>query len=339
MASMIARPPIASARTLTAVLLATASLAACATPMSTKNGPTLSSKSPPSDWAWKDKDGNPLRGTMKPYKVKGVWYYPTEQPKYDQTGIGSWYGEQFHNRYTANGELFDMDMPSAAHKTLPLPSIVEVKNLDNGRSMRVRVNDRGPFIDNRIIDLSKAAADELGFKNAGVARVRVRYVGPAGKPTPFDQPKRYAKASEPRPMMVATAPPPPAYEPAPYVPPARMPVQSASLPPIGAAPAYATPSYSTPSYAAPIYTPPVAVARASNAYRVQAGAFSSRANAERAVQLLSEAGLAVIEPTDRGGVTLYRVVMGPAPDESAALELRDAAAAFGFPDATVLRPF
>ncbi|MDG2522205.1 septal ring lytic transglycosylase RlpA family protein [Caulobacter segnis] len=328
---MIARPPFASARTLTAVLLATAGLAACATPMPTKNGSSLSSKSAPPARAWKDKDGNPLRGTMKPYQVKGTWYYPQEQPRYDETGIGSWYGEQFHNRYTANGEIFDMDLPSAAHKTLPLPSIVEVKNLDNGRTMRVRVNDRGPFVDKRIIDLSKAAADELGFKSAGVARVRVRYIGPAGKPTPFDQPKRYAKKADPRPVMVAAAPPPPpayappAYEPAPYVPPARAPVQSGTLPPIG----------STASY-----SPPVAVAQTtSSAYRVQAGAFSSRANAERAVQLLSDAGLAVIEPTDRGGVTLYRVVMGPAADESAALELRDAAAAFGFPDATVLRPF
>lgn len=329
MAGMIGRHSFASARTLTAVLLATAGLAACATPMATRNGEALSSRSAPPARAWKDKDGNPLRGTMKPYQVKGTWYYPAEQPKYDETGIGSWYGEQFHNRYTANGEIFDMDLPSAAHKTLPLPSIVEVKNLDNGRTMRVRVNDRGPFVSGRIIDLSKAAADELGFKGAGVARVRVRYLGPAGKPTPFDQPKHYARKAEPRPVMVAAAPPPPAYEPPPYLPPARAPVQSSTLPPIGA----------TSSYSSPSYSPPAAVAQASNAYRVQAGAFASRANAERAVERLSEAGLAVIEPTDRGGITLYRVVMGPAPDEGAALALREAAAAFGFPDATVLRPF
>nr|WP_269717037.1 septal ring lytic transglycosylase RlpA family protein [Caulobacter sp. NIBR2454] len=325
---MIARLPFGSARALAAVLLATAGLAACATPMPTKNGPSLASKSPPPARAWQDKDGKPLRGTMKPYQVRGVWYRPMEQPNYDETGIGSWYGEQFHNRHTANGEVFDMDLPSAAHKTLPLPSIVEVKNLDNGRTMRVRVNDRGPFVGDRIIDLSKAAADELGFKNAGVARVRVRYIGPAGKPTPFDQPKRYAKT--PKPVMVAAAPPPPPPAPAIYTPPSREPVYSTSLPPIG----------STASYMpGPTYSPPLSVAPGSRVYRVQAGAFSSRANAERAVQLLSEAGLAIIEPTDRGGVTLYRVVMGPAPDETAALELRDAAASFGFPDATVLKPF
>lgn len=334
MPDMIGRPSLASARTLTAVLLATAGLAACATPMTTRNGEALSSRSAPPAAAWKDKNGNPLRGTMKPYQVKGTWYYPAEQPNYDETGIGSWYGEQFHNRYTANGEVFDMDLPSAAHKTLPLPSIVEVKNLDNGRTMRVRVNDRGPFVSGRIIDLSKAAADQLGFKGAGVARVRVRYLGPAGKPTPFDQPKRYAKKVEPRPVMVAAAPPPPAYEPPPYVSSARAPVQSSELSPIGANLGYPAQTYSPPSY-----SPPAVTAQASNAYRVQAGAFSSRANAERAVERLSEAGLAVIEPTDRGGITLYRVVMGPAPDESAALELREAAAAFGFPDATVLRPF
>jgi rare lipoprotein A len=119
----------------------------------------------------------------KPYQVKGVWYYPKDQPNYDEIGIASWYGEQFHNHYTADGEIFDMGMPSAAHKTLPLPSLVEVTNLANGRTVIVRVNDRGPFVDGRVIDLSRAAAQELGFVAQGVTKVRVRYVGQA-KPPP-----------------------------------------------------------------------------------------------------------------------------------------------------------
>jgi rare lipoprotein A len=118
----------------------------------------------------------------KPYQVKGVWYYPKDQPNYDEIGIASWYGEQFHNHYTADGEIFDMGLPSAAHKTLPLPSLVEVTNLANGRTVIVRVNDRGPFVDGRVIDLSRAAAEELGFVAQGVTKVRVRYVGQAKAP-------------------------------------------------------------------------------------------------------------------------------------------------------------
>ena len=86
----------------------------------------------------------------KPYQVKGVWYYPKDQPNYDEIGIASWYGEQFRNRYTADGEVFDMAMASAAHKTLPLPSLVEVTNLANGKTLVVRVNDRGPFVEGRV---------------------------------------------------------------------------------------------------------------------------------------------------------------------------------------------
>ena len=99
-------------------------------------------------------------------------------PDYDEKGLASWYGEQFHNRNTANGEVFDMDRITAAHKTLPLPSIVEVTDLDTGKKLKVRVNDRGPFVSGRIIDLSKGAAKKLGIYQRGVARVRVRYIGP-----------------------------------------------------------------------------------------------------------------------------------------------------------------
>jgi len=119
------------------------------------------------------------RGTMKPYVVRGVRYVPREDPHYKEVGMASWYGPQHQGRRTADGEVFDMNEPSAAHRTLPLPSMVEVKNLDNGRTIKVRVNDRGPFNQDRIIDLSRAAAEELGFVGKGLARVRVRYLGPA----------------------------------------------------------------------------------------------------------------------------------------------------------------
>lgn len=112
-----------------------------------------------------------------PYKINGRWYYPQFVTEYEATGVASWYGEAYHGRLTANGELYDMDALTAAHPTLPLPSVVVVTNLHNGRSLTLRVNDRGPFVKNRLIDLSRAAARELGFERQGLARVHVRYLG------------------------------------------------------------------------------------------------------------------------------------------------------------------
>src|SRR5690606_29824158 len=96
-------------------------------------------------------------------------------PHYDRIGIASWYGSDFHGRLTANGEIYDQNRLTAAHPTLPLPSTVRVTNLSNGRSVVVRVNDRGPFLHDRIIDLSRTAAQQLGFANRGLAKVRVTY--------------------------------------------------------------------------------------------------------------------------------------------------------------------
>jgi len=115
----------------------------------------------------------------KPYQVAGVWYYPSDDQGYDEVGFASWYGDQFHGAPTANGEIFDMGNVGAAHKTLPLPSYVEVTALDTGRTILVRVNDRGPFVTSRIIDLSRRAAQLLGTEKLGVARVRVRRVYPS----------------------------------------------------------------------------------------------------------------------------------------------------------------
>lgn len=114
-----------------------------------------------------------------PYKVAGRWYTPRLATNYDQVGMASWYGPNFHGRLTANGEVFDQYGLSAAHPTLPLPSYVRVSNLENNRSIIVRVNDRGPYAQDRLIDVSREVADKLGFANAGTAEVRVQYVGPA----------------------------------------------------------------------------------------------------------------------------------------------------------------
>ncbi|MDY0874260.1 septal ring lytic transglycosylase RlpA family protein [Dongia rigui] len=110
----------------------------------------------------------------KPYQVGGVWYYPQPDYNYDETGIASWYGPGFHSKATANGETYDENDLTAAHKTLPMPSLVRVTNLENGRSIVVRVNDRGPFVNNRIIDMSRRGAQLLGFEQNGTAKVRVQ---------------------------------------------------------------------------------------------------------------------------------------------------------------------
>jgi len=115
----------------------------------------------------------------KPYVVAGRVYVPEEDVNYREEGLASWYGDDFHGRQTANGEVFDMDGLTAAHPTLPMPCYARVTNLSNGKSLIVRVNDRGPYANNRLIDVSHKAAELLDFKSSGVARVRVEYVGRA----------------------------------------------------------------------------------------------------------------------------------------------------------------
>jgi rare lipoprotein A len=115
----------------------------------------------------------------KPYQIAGKWYYPKADPDDRQVGTASWYGPGFHGRLTANGEIYDMNALTAAHPTMPLPSYARVTNLDNDRSVIVRVNDRGPFAHNRLIDLSKRTAQLLGFIHSGTAKVRVEYIDKA----------------------------------------------------------------------------------------------------------------------------------------------------------------
>ncbi|WP_428149139.1 septal ring lytic transglycosylase RlpA family protein [Brevundimonas sp.] len=192
------------------VVAVTALLAACASAGAT-NGPTRLAEGPrPSRSAPNAApvvtDPAPIvSGTMRPYQIRGVWYRPEEQPNYDVVGLASWYGDQFNGRPTATGERFDMHALTAAHKTLPLPGLVEVTNLANGRRVVLRVNDRGPFVDNRILDLSRGAAEALDMLNRGVGEVRVRYLGRAprlGGGTVL----QVAEAAPPPPSPVAAPP-------------------------------------------------------------------------------------------------------------------------------------
>ena len=238
----------------------------------------------------------------EPYQIDNVWYYPREQPDYDETGIASWYGPTFYGKKTANGEIYDGNQLTAAHKTLPMPVNVRVTNLDNGKSIIVRVNDRGPYARGRIIDLSRHAAELLDVVQTGTARVRVTYLARAdlnGKPPPSVTPPAIANAL-------------------PSVPSGR--VDSAPLATVqGAGVATAAAAKPLP---VPVPTAPVQLASTepsgqvdrvpvptTNRLYVQVGAFSNRANAERLMNSLGN-GLR-ISTLQRAGQTLYRVRTGP----------------------------
>jgi rare lipoprotein A len=237
-----------------------------------------------------------------PYQIDNVWYYPQEQPTYDETGIASWYGPSFYGRPTANGEIYDGDKLTAAHKTLPMPVNVRVTNLDNGRSIIVRVNDRGPFARGRIIDLSRRAAELLDMTRAGTAKVRVQYLSRAdlGGGVPIeDTPPAIANALTAAPagqVASATLDALPGVAVAP-------PVQTAPLP----APVVTAPL-------APVSTEPsdqvdhVPVPKSNRLY-VQVGAFSNAENARRLVANLG--GGLQISTVQKNGQTLYRVRTGP----------------------------
>jgi rare lipoprotein A len=143
-----------------------------------------------------------------PYLAGGKWYRPVNDPSYDQVGMASWYGDFFHGRKTANGEVYDMNALTAAHPTLPMPTYATVTNLSNNRTVVVRINDRGPYHSDRIIDLSHKAAELLGVYGHGTAQVRVRYFAPA----PLDGDDRLERsilAQQPWATRVVDRPPPP----------------------------------------------------------------------------------------------------------------------------------
>lgn len=111
-----------------------------------------------------------------PYQISGTTYYPQKYDNYEEVGVASWYGDDFHGKKTANGEIYKMGDMTAAHRTLPLPSIVRITNLDNGKSVKVRINDRGPFAKKRVVDVSEKAARMLGFKDKGTANIKLEYL-------------------------------------------------------------------------------------------------------------------------------------------------------------------
>ena len=276
--------------------------------------------------------------TGQPYEVRGVWYYPKEQPNYDEIGIASWYGEQFHNQYTADGEVFDMHMPSAAHKTLPLPSLVEVTNLSNGKKLIVRVNDRGPFVDGRVIDLSKEAAAELGFVTAGVTKVRVRYVGQAADPPGYDPRQEVATAKKAaravqKPADLASARPP--RGPIPYsqlakAEPAPAPIaKAAPAPP----PIPTRPPDIVDALLAEKPNPTVAMPAS---YELQAGAFPSEAAARHFASGLTGGGLPEVQSVHEGAGLTWRVVVHGLANRTEAAAARSEAMALGAPSTTIV---
>jgi len=311
--------------------------------------------------------------TVAPYQVNGVWYYPKVDYSYDQSGTASWYGEQFNNRPTSDGEIFDMNQLSAAHKTLPLPSVVEVTNLQNGRELRLRVNDRGPFVGDRLIDVSRRAAQLLGFERSGTTPVRVQIVrdesiqvaqaamhgeygpvGIAGAPPRTElaaaapaAPPPQRRAPPPVLQMAAAAPPalsapeviaPPAQ-------PAPPPIAMAVEPPPRAessAPRYHWPSLIAPAHAATLPASlrynrrPVPAAARSARIFIQAGAFAVPENAQRARARIAVLGSVEIAPTAGSRAPLYRVRLGPVGNAAEAERLLGKVVDRGFPGARVV---
>jgi rare lipoprotein A len=279
-------------------------------------------------------DGRPQVKVGSPYQIKGVWYYPHHQPDYDETGIASWYGEPFHGRPTANGEVYDKSQLTAAHRTLPLPSRVMVTNLENGRTLMVRINDRGPFAHGRIIDLSERAAELLQFHAKGTARVRVQLLQHTVVKDSFVAPKTAITAQE-KALVVAVP---------------QGDVKVAALPPpSGVAEAPPNPSRPLPKPVAGAATSflPAADGRAVNGVGsvavtatdifVQVGAFNQYQNALRLqVRLRTSVGRTKIEHGLIDDKDIYRVRVGPAQSVAEADRLLEQAIAMGYKGARII---
>ena len=222
---------------------------------------------------------------------------PVAGPTFDEGGMAAWYGDPFHGRETASGEIYDMTEMTAAHPSLPLPSLVQVVNLENSKEVVVRVNDRGPFVDGRIIDLSKRAAEALDFVEAGKARVRIRFLGPA--PVEMAEP-----TSGPLVREIASD-------------------TSASA--------------NGPIALSEIAPAPAPQVEAQEPYFVQIGAFSNIANAQRLRDSLSADLPARVEATQVGGSDFFRVQVGPFAQETRAVAVRDQLAGRGYGRGMVLR--
>jgi rare lipoprotein A len=254
-----------------------------------------------------------------PYQVAGRWFKPHEQPGYDKTGLSSWYGEAFHRRMTSNGEWFDMATLTAAHATLPLPSYAKVTNLENGKMIIVRINDRGPFVDTRVLDVSKRVAEILGYKQQGTAKVRVQYIGPAplnDKGSHLMAMNRELKRGTPIRQMIAAADgnADQNYQVAEVAPPRVQRVKYNTEPVQQFEQAPDTTSY----------------------YFVQVGSFADPDNAERIRQQLSGVGQVQVAEVMGSGGTLYRVRLGPFNDANEAHAALNEVYGYDLPDARIV---
>jgi rare lipoprotein A len=263
-----------------------------------------------------------------PYVIDGVTYTPQEEFNHTETGMASWYGPGFHGKSTANGEQYDQSDRTAAHRTLQMPSVIRVTNLENGLSTIVRVNDRGPYARSRILDVSRATAETLGMIGKGTARIRIDQLpaesmvvkevamnggGAAEQEAAMARVGRGAPA-QPAPTMVAQAPPPPPVQT--YVP--VDPVQPASFSP-----------GNNPSIASLANHPP-------GGYYVQTGSFSTMNNAERQRGLITSYGTTEISQGAAAGREVFRVRVGPYTTSDAAGIVADRLKRSGYGDARVV---
>jgi rare lipoprotein A len=257
----------------------------------------------------------------KPYEIAGLTYTPREEPGYDRVGNASWYGELFHGRRTANGEIYDMESLTAAHPTLPLPVYARVTNLNNGRSIVVRINDRGPYARDRIIDLSRRSAELLAFRTNGTATVRVKYLGRAPLNGDDSYERNYlasqgwmrvanrGKSPKDRAAAIAINRTLPAENPENLARPWK---QAALLP----SPAPQAPSSPPAALAAPQSTASIPALTSAKLQGpgvvIQAGSFKNKENAERARTALAALAPVEVTPIEVGGGGVYfRVRVGP----------------------------
>jgi rare lipoprotein A len=279
-----------------------------------------------------------------PYTIDGITYVPTEEFNHNETGVASWYGPGFHGKATANGERYDQYDYTAAHRTLQMPSMVRVTNLENGKSTVVRINDRGPFARNRVIDLSRAAANDLDMMRSGVARVRVEQLSAESQTVkevaqggggPIDQKAALERLASNRrsgnvPVVTASAQA--------AAPPPEQPVVQATWPNNPRAPAVPT----TPASAGAGgvgAAPTVASLTTSNltgGFYVQTGAFSTVANAERQRSSIASYGTSEISQGSAAGRDVYRVRIGPYTTADAAGIIADRLKRSGYGDARVV---
>ena len=252
------------------------------------------------------------------YVVAGVRYFPRFDPNYNETGISSWYGEPFHGRDTANGERYDMNELTAAHKTMPMPSTARVTNLENGRTLMLRVNDRGPFVAGRIIDISRRGAQLLGFYRTGTAKVRVEFIefAPLTVIADRDAPRRRLDTEE----MVAIRSEPTEVRP-------EITSQYLDAPETEIGGSGDDDLTSSPE--------PVNGTTLDGMF-VQVGAFAERANAVTLAHRLSALSPSVISAANINGRTLFRVRMGPIADLEQADSLLAKAIAAGHNDARLI---